>query len=211
MYKGSWLTRSLWSDDGHIWVWIAVSLSLWVLYGVVHLWVEVPFLKKHGSDRVPLYDVGHIDLPENTQKTLATVNDRVVLGIIGVSVVTIAVMAYPRRLRALTYLLFFTGLLYVLKTITSIVTVLPDSSGRCRYGRLLGSCNELYFSGHVAVVLTMFVILLRVFPSSYDRHIRITGVMATTLVSILAVLSRNHYTIDVLGAVVMILFLKEHV
>lgn len=56
----------------------------------------------------------------------------------------------------------------------------------------------------------MFVLLSRIFPSQKIFTERM-GCIITIIVAVLAVISRNHYTIDVIGALIMVFFLKKYI
>lgn len=207
MYNKTFISRKFASND--LWMWWLISILLWGIYFLLHIYIEIPIIKKHHENEPPLYDVGHIDISEKTQELLGRINDWLVISIIAISVLLIALGSHA-ILPALGYVAFFTALIYILKTLTAVATILPDSSGRCRNGRLLGSCNELFFSGHFAITLTMFVLLARTLPA-HKMHIVAAGCLICPFVALFAVMSRNHYTIDVIGAILIVSFLKQYI
>jgi hypothetical protein len=94
-------------------------------------------------------------------------------------------------------------ILLSLKTITSHVTCLPDSSQICstkRFKYVFGQCNDLMFSVHSSIVFLIVFILndaTHLFKSVIGK-LAIGTYVGTTLLIILA--TRNHYTIDVIMA-----------
>jgi len=88
------------------------------------------------------------------------------------------------------------------------VTFLPNVSDSARLRRawsfaprnyhIFGGAYDLVFSGHVGLMLSVIHALNTVFPTAV-AIIRIARV-AMYSVSVLVVLTRNHYTIDVIVA-----------
>lgn len=86
----------------------------------------------------------------------------------------------------------------------SILTILPDSkNGKCNYSKTLveqittaGTCNDLNLSGHaISVFIALYLLSLR------QKHNYSPIYIAIYIITIaFIVLSRNHYTIDVINS-----------
>lgn len=94
----------------------------------------------------------------------------------------------------------------------SILTILPDSkNGKCNYSKTLfeqmttaGTCNDLNLSGHaIAVFIALYLL------SSRQKHKHAPAYIALYIITIaFIVLSRNHYTIDVINSTFLSIILK---
>ena len=92
-------------------------------------------------------------------------------------------------------------ILLILKSLTSMLTILPDPSGMCheKHGGneilkcMFGTCNDLMFSGHAGTVILLTMIL--------RPHIKFVNFfLLSCFVIILCLITSitcNHYTIDV--------------
>jgi hypothetical protein len=82
----------------------------------------------------------------------------------------------------------------LIKKIVGISTILPDPSGHCnekQFQFILGRCNDLVISGHACTILSCYYYL--------DYYINTKYVYYYVMLNmILIVISRNHYTIDVI-------------
>jgi hypothetical protein len=88
------------------------------------------------------------------------------------------------------------GSLMFLRGILFSVTLLPDSSRMCHLTNHLGGCFDLMFSGHSTITLLSTLLLAKHFPiSKFLKHSLFLNVFLT---SVLIILCRNHYTIDVI-------------
>ena len=88
------------------------------------------------------------------------------------------------------------GSLMFLRGILFSVTLLPDSSRMCHLTNHLGGCFDLMFSGHSTITLLSTLLLAKHFPiSNFLKHSLFLNVFLT---SVLIILCRNHYTIDVI-------------
>ena len=90
----------------------------------------------------------------------------------------------------------------VLRSISTFATSLhdcPDKKVRCEFStkRALtsGGCEDKMFSGHTIITLTLCYYLARVYPKA-----RALFLAYPILLSILTIVVRDHYTIDVLTA-----------
>jgi hypothetical protein len=93
----------------------------------------------------------------------------------------------------------------LLKKFVGMLTILPDSSGYCEkksFQIILGRCNDLVISGHACTILTCYFFL-----SPYIKSSILSIYVILNL--ILIVLSRNHYTIDVIFSFFVTNFIFE--
>ena len=91
------------------------------------------------------------------------------------------------------------------KKFVGMLTILPDSSGYCEeksFQIILGRCNDLVISGHACTILTCYFFL-----SPYIKSSILSIYVVLNL--ILIVLSRNHYTIDVIFSFFVTNFIFE--
>ena len=91
------------------------------------------------------------------------------------------------------------------KKFVGMLTILPDSSGYCEeksFQIILGRCNDLVISGHACTILTCYFFL-----SPYIKSSILSIYVILNL--ILIVLSRNHYTIDVIFSFFVTNFIFE--
>lgn len=93
------------------------------------------------------------------------------------------------------------SIVYLLRVITSSVTVLPSpicSSSRpsCK---AVGGCYDLIFSGHTSTMLILAWHLQKCFPK-YRTHLILFCILGSGVI----VATRGHYTIDVIVAWVVV-------
>lgn len=102
---------------------------------------------------------------------------------------------------ALNKLLKTHGILLVMRSVFFASTLLPDASQVCSKTLHIGSCFDLIFSGHcMAIYLSTFTIN-KYFKIPYSHYLALSvNNLVTTL---LIILCRNHYTIDVIIAFFM--------
>ena len=93
----------------------------------------------------------------------------------------------------------------VLKSICGVVTILPDraapsrefcSDPAARADLPLSSCGDMIFSGHAAHIFLLLSLI------HYNQHIgTYTTVVIGVTVSLLVLVTRMHYTVDIITAV----------
>ena len=93
--------------------------------------------------------------------------------------------------------------LMIVRSITTIVTALPPSKPKCdeKHHPIFGGCFDKIFSGHTMTALLTVLVLYQfniVSPSMYYWWISLAA-----LYGFLLVVSRDHYTIDVLISFVL--------
>jgi len=98
---------------------------------------------------------------------------------------------------------FFTkhGTLMFLRGLFFSSTLLPDSSQMCSVSTHIGSCFDLIFSGHSTIMYLSTYIINTYF--SINTNIYYLFHFNNLITSILIILCRNHYTVDVLISIVL--------
>ena len=98
---------------------------------------------------------------------------------------------------------FFTkhGILFYLRPLLFSSTLLPDSSQMCLTSQSIGSCFDLIFSGHSSIMFLTTYILRDIF--NIGASLFYTLQFNNLLTSFLIIVCRNHYTVDVLLAIII--------
>ena len=98
---------------------------------------------------------------------------------------------------------FFTkhGILFYLRPLLFSSTLLPDSSQMCLTSQSIGSCFDLIFSGHSTIMFLTTYILRDIF--NIGAVLFYTLQINNLLTSFLIIVCRNHYTVDVLLAIII--------
>jgi hypothetical protein len=96
------------------------------------------------------------------------------------------------------------GSLMFLRGILFTSTLLPDSSQMCHLSNHFGGCFDLMFSGHSTITFLCTLLLVKHFPLS--KFLKQTLFVNVFLTSILIILCRNHYTVDVVISLVLTYF-----
>ena len=98
---------------------------------------------------------------------------------------------------------FFTkhGILFYLRPLLFSSTLLPDSSQMCLASKSIGSCFDLIFSGHSSIMFLTTYILRDIF--SISASLFYTLQFNNLITSFLIIACRNHYTVDVLLAIII--------
>jgi hypothetical protein len=98
---------------------------------------------------------------------------------------------------------FFTkhGILFYLRPLLFSSTLLPDSSQMCLTSQSIGSCFDLIFSGHSSIMFLSTYILRDIF--NIGASLFYTLQFNNLLTSFLIIVCRNHYTVDVLLAIII--------
>jgi len=106
---------------------------------------------------------------------------------------------YNHVFEGLSFMLYIN----LLRCVFYSCTILPDCSQKCKFApsSFRGSCNDLVFSGHVAILLAVIMLLV---------NYKYIGGYSITFISVIfagisfhTIASCNHYTIDVLTAIVL--------
>ena len=102
---------------------------------------------------------------------------------------------------------FFTkhGILFYLRPLLFSSTLLPDSSQMCLTSQSIGSCFDLIFSGHSSIMFLTTYLLRDIF--NIGAILFYTLQFNNLLTSFLIIACRNHYTVDVLLAMIITHFI----
>jgi hypothetical protein len=152
---------------------------------------------------LPLYDVIQESLP-NLQKY------RIIPEVLHfIPILTLlANTIYHKHIECLKKFLVIHGILMFIRAISFSVTLLPDSSGMCQLSTHLGSCFDLLFSGHSTIMLLCCLLLNQFY--FIELKWKICLFANTGITSLLIILCRNHYTIDVLYSLLMTYFVYSN-
>jgi hypothetical protein len=101
--------------------------------------------------------------------------------------------------------LFSISILYFLRAIFFTSTILPDSSKKCNENSAFGGCNDLLFSGHIAISVLTLLYTHHFYQNNYI--FRIISVLYISFLSFLILANRNHYTIDVILGILIPYFI----
>lgn len=150
-------------------------------------------------NKEPLYDIVHSKLES---KKLLHVKDAYWVGDFLVTLLFsyFLISIYVYKLDVINICVMML-LLQLLKSITSMLTILPDPSGMCREKHggketlkiLFGNCNDLMFSGHTGFAILCIMIL----QPYVSRFSFIFLVLYVLILCSITVMTCNHYTIDV--------------
>ena len=107
-----------------------------------------------------------------------------------------------RALDAVRTFLWVHGPLMVMRGLCFSSTLLPDASQQCTTSRYMGSCHDLIFSGHVLIMALSLGVGRLFFPATPAPTRGAVGLVAA-LTTLLIAASRNHYTVDILLALLV--------
>ncbi len=173
---------------------ISVSISSWIYTQKI--------VDKYNLNIKPLYDIGHVLLPNLSEYYLLTD--------FFVSILVIAVFILYYKDTKLTTFILMAMTIFLMKYIIQILTILPDPTVNlsCKtrhnfiFKFIFGNCNDMMFSGHTAISILCLIFLME----------KIKGIMIylyiflVVFVAILSIAVRNHYTIDVVMAFFVVYF-----
>ena len=154
----------------------------------------------------PLYDLIQ-DVTPNLQPYR---NIPEILHIIPIAILVCYILFFWNKTGSACLSEFFVkhGTLMFVRGICFSVTLLPDSSQMCSLSNHFGSCFDLIFSGHSTIMLLCTLLLVKYFPLNIVwKNILFGNVFLT---SILIVLCRNHYTIDVIISLLLTYFVYKY-
>lgn len=159
-------------------------------------------VEAHGLNaRPPLPDAGHALLPDLSKQYW--VGDAMAAGIVFGGGGYLLASGRGLLLARVALLVL---LVNALKMVVTHLTVLPDASGVCEARErgnlrlLVGSCNDLFPSGHMALAFAALVVCRGRVPDG----VWTAGVAYAAVMAFVTVASRNHYTIDVLGSLLFV-------
>ena len=155
------------------------------------------FIAKHNADthKSPLWDIGHYLLPDLGKYRWC--NDVVVLIVLLLNLY----FCKPTKL-------YFqaVGLIVFLRMISIYATILPKSNSECTFtgNEGVGGCHDKVFSGHIALTMLTSIFIAKSYPN-LKIHLLILNIL--NAFSVIA--SRDHYTIDVLIAAFLSVFIGK--
>ena len=99
------------------------------------------------------------------------------------------------------------GFMYLvtLKAITIFFTILPPSNPECARNKRYNHCFHQMFSGHNSFVLLLCILYLKYLPPHQITHIGL--ITATIFYSLFIIMTRAHYTVDVIVSYMIVLLL----
>ena len=103
---------------------------------------------------------------------------------------------------------FIKGFSYIitLKAITIFFTFIPPSNPRCAEKKEVNHCFHQMFSGHNSLIVLLCILYITYIP---NKSAHILFVLCTILYSVFILMTRAHYTVDVIVSyIVVILLLK---
>lgn len=145
----------------------------------------------------PLYDSLHLIIPYN--KYSVYFSEIIMIFFIFL----IIYLFYKKHNISILYnFIIIFAFIQIVRALLFSLTLLPDSSNNCTFGLFSGSCNDLLFSGHISVVLLiiLFVNKYKLFNSKFIKNILI---LIFILMSLFILSSRNHYSIDIITALII--------
>tara|TARA_B100001175_G_C19295120_1_gene535421 strand:- start:35 stop:742 length:708 start_codon:yes stop_codon:yes gene_type:complete len=185
----------------------------YLMFGIVNLLI-CPiisiFLYKTSSEndlnKKKLYDILHnINLDETLMKYLIKIND--IIPPIAI-ICYISLCLYYDNINALSYFIIGISLLFFMKYILNCSTILPDASQENRVKFLTGSCNTLLLSGHYSFILLIYLLITKynMLNNNYNNYLLIF----TILYAFIPIITRRHYTIDVLVSIISVLLINNY-
>ena len=161
------------------------------LSGVIGNYTATRIGRRHYEDRpcsVEVFDIGHQLLPQIAVPPLL---------LMGLTYAWVPFLSVARASEILRSLSVQVAIVLALRAITTTVTVLPksetcDSTGFGWSAVLNGACYDKVFSGHTAfaVLVSLALVNAGVWPVW-------GGAVYSALVALVLLVSRGHYTVDV--------------
>jgi hypothetical protein len=145
--------------------------------------------KDHYNDEARVYDICHMYLPNYEKYEF--------IGNIYITIILLFVLFKPSKSISIIFdLIAFIIPIYFIRSILTLITVLPKSS-ECNYNPSLafinGGCYDKIFSGHSAF-LFILTLLLNKYKIINFATLIILNIMNVSII----LLTRTHYTIDVI-------------
>ena len=145
--------------------------------------------KKKVTQEQPLFDFGHSILPDTSKYRI--INDIIPNVLMG--------FAFLFHTNAqLNKLAISLIIALSIRMVTVYSTILPATDKSCKLNKFTGGCHDKVFSGHMTFALMTSIFLAKHNPQYIPYLIPLMLFLATSIIS-----SRDHYTVDVLIAVVI--------
>jgi hypothetical protein len=144
--------------------------------------------KDHYNDEIRIYDLCHTHLPNYEKYEF--------IGNIYIVIVLLFVFKSSKTISIIFDLISFIIPIYFIRSILTLINVLPKSS-ECNYNPFLafinGGCYDKIFSGHSA-----FLFILTLLLNKY-KIINFATLIILNIVNVsIILLTRTHYTIDII-------------
>ena len=149
----------------------------------------------------PLYDILHNTLPN--LKAYDRYID-LIPSLLGIFVVCLMVNGdSPIQVKKILRQL---SMLFILRMLTTSITILPSPiCSSSKKACAIGGCHDCIFSGHTAVMLLLSFYISQSNPS-FSKILVLYNIVG----SLLIISTRNHYTIDVFIAWIVVYALLKH-
>lgn len=168
---------------------IIIIFILYLIYSYFVNKITQTIGENHYDDDHRVYDICHKFLP-NCEKYEF-------IGNIYIGLIILLVLCKPSKIITILFdLLSFIIPIYFVRSILTLITVLPKSS-HCEYNSAFafinGGCYDKIFSGHAAIVFILTLLLQR------NKIINLASlILLNTINIIIILLTRTHYTIDII-------------
>ena len=166
------------------------------------------FYNKRMQDRKvhpKVFDIGHKYLPDYTDNPY-------LLGILN-SMIILApfIIQYGLGYNILDDFIYYFLIIYLIRMIMINSTILPKQKTCNSEFNLMsifnGHCYDKIFSGHFA---SAFLLVLIVYKKNIITNIPILAIYST-IIALLILVTRSHYTIDIVVALVVVMFVYFNV
>lgn len=185
----------------------------YIVFGFVFL-IIYPFIKiklldlsKKNVNNKVLYDyLNQIKINENMMNILKKLNELIPIFFI---ILYLYLCISLKKINPLSYFLLFISIIFLIKMFLNYSTLLPDSSESCQVRLLNGGCNDLLCSGHFSIVFLIYLLVVKYnfINSNYNNYLLII----TILYGFIPILTKKHYTIDILVAILVVLLVNNYI
>lgn len=191
--------------------WQIIGIALFSVLVQIYAYNKVSTIVKNKENETiedNLFDtIQHLFNPnKNYSKKIKIIKE---LLFCSIAIFFVGGIIYQKNIDLLFEYIYYWSLIMLIKSLFFSVTILPDSSQRCKPDKKFptgsGNCHDLIFSGHVATAMTA-VILLKQYNVYPPIIITILNCMIL-LGSLLTIYLRDHYTIDILVAPLVVSWL----
>lgn len=182
--------------------------SIWILFVLSILFhtacQSISNERSQQISDVKLPDLFHdyIDTTNHKSETTEMIND--IIPII-VTVFFLFKCLTTQHTFAFYSFLLAISVMYFIRAILFVSTTLPDPSGKCDPNGKFGTCSDLIFSGHVGLTFITFLFLGKYFYPGFNFAILSSAILTVMIFTIL--LNNNHYTVDILLALIIPFFI----
>ena len=184
---------------------LAGSIFL-IIYPLVKLKL-VDLSGKKNLNKEKLYDPLHtIKINKNIENILYKLNEFIpVLCIL----FYIYLCINNNNINAISYFLLGISVIFIIKCIISLCTIIPDASQKCKIKLLNGSCNDLLCSGHFSIVFLIYLLIIKYKLMNKNNNYLV--LLIVILYGFIPIITKKHYTIDILVATIIILLVNNYI